>query len=75
MIITFQVAGNDRILDTDQYGSPVTTGALFENKEFREDFSIADRAIPAANGQAVDGSTELNESTSYTAIVPASSKS
>jgi hypothetical protein len=75
MIITMNTAGQQRIVDTDEYGGATTTGALFSDSEFREDFSVPDRAVPQVNGQAVESNTPLTENSSLSYVVPASSKS
>jgi hypothetical protein len=75
MIITVNIAGHQQVVDTEEFGNATTTGALFGNSTFQEDFSVPDRASPTMNGQVVDGVTPLNENGVFGFIVAASSKS
>tara|TARA_R110002153_G_scaffold7380_8_gene33172 strand:- start:14300 stop:14524 length:225 start_codon:yes stop_codon:yes gene_type:complete len=72
MIVHINSAGqNDRI--SVEPGD--TIGTIFGDSEFREDYNIAERAVPQVNGEQVGMDYVLQEGDTIKPITPASSKS
>ena len=72
MIVYINAAGqNDRVSIT----AGDTVGSIFGDSEFREDYNIADRAVPQVNGEQVGMDYVLQDGDTIKPITPASSKS
>jgi len=72
MIVTIKAAGQE---DRVNVSSGDTVSTLFGDPEFREDYNIANRAVPEVNGEQVGMDYELQAGDVIKPITPASSKS